>query len=63
MKEAFEIEDKKQEIENMLMDNILTENRNLAISQFGIHRPLLTHWKGMTKEESRAEQIVNTMMN
>jgi hypothetical protein len=41
----------------------LTENRNLAISQFGIHRPLLTHWKGMTKEESRAEQIVNTMMN
>jgi hypothetical protein len=37
----------------MLIDNTLTENRHLAISQFGPQRPLLTHWKGLTSEESR----------
>jgi hypothetical protein len=37
----------------MLTDNILTEDRHLAISQFGAHRPLLIHWKGLTNEKNR----------
>ncbi|UJR37866.1 hypothetical protein I4U23_030556 [Adineta vaga] len=45
LKERMEYEDKKQEITNMLIDNILTEDRRLSVSQFGIQRPLLTHWK------------------
>jgi len=35
----------------MLIDNTLTENRYLTISQFG------AHWKGMTNEGSRDDRI------
>lgn len=53
MKKRQEEYDNFAEMANMVSSDLLTENPDQAISQFGPHRVVPDRWKGMNEEQLR----------
>jgi len=51
LEKQHEQEDNYTEIANQAFGDILTENPQMAISAFGVHRVITDRWKGMSKEQ------------
>ena len=53
LKKRQEEYDNYSEMANMVSSDLLTENPDQAISQFGPHRVVADRWKGMNEDQLR----------